>query len=110
MDQECSKMMEQPSTGYSRAVEETFTSRLDHTTQAPKMADVWPIENVWSILKGKVAEKECSNDQQLKKAIIAAWRGIDDDKALCRHLMASLPPRTQAVIDKEGRQIQKEDY
>jgi len=22
----------------------------------------------------KVAEKECSNDQQLKKAIIAAWR------------------------------------
>ena len=38
------------------------------------MADVWPIENVWSILKGKVAEKEHSNDQQLKKAIIAAWR------------------------------------
>jgi len=50
-----------------RAVEETFTSRVDHTTQAPKMADVWPIENVWSILKGKVAEKECSNDPQLKK-------------------------------------------
>ena len=93
-----------------RAVEETFTSRVDHTTQAPKMADVWPIENVWSILKGKVAEKECSNDQQLKKAIIAAWREIDDDKALCRHLMASLPHRLQAVIDKEGRQIHKEDY
>ena len=34
------------------------------------------------ILKGKVAEKECSNAQQLKKAIIAAWREIDDDKAL----------------------------
>ena len=42
-----------------RAVEETFTSRVDHTTQAPKMADVWPIEKVWSILKEKVAEKEC---------------------------------------------------
>ena len=26
---------------------------------------------------------------------------------LCRHLMASLPHRLQAVIDKEGRQIQK---
>ena len=63
-----------------------------------------------SILKGKVAEKECSNDQQLKKAIIAAWRENDDDNALCRHLMASLPHRLQAVIDKEGRQIQKEDY
>ena len=74
------------------------------------MADVWPIEKVWNILMGKVAEKECSNDQQLKKAIIAAWREIDDDKALCRRLMASLPHRLQAVIDKEGRQIQKEDY
>ena len=50
-----------------QAVEETFTSRVDHTTQVPKMADVWPIENVWSILKGKVAEKENSYDQQLKK-------------------------------------------
>ena len=49
-------------------------------------------------------------DQQLKKALIAAWREIDDDKALCRHFMASLPHRLQAVIDKEGRQIQKEDY
>ena len=29
---------------------------------------------------------------------------------LCLHLMASLPHRLQAVIDKEGRQIQKEDY
>ena len=71
---------------------------------------LWPIENVWSILKGKVPEKECSNDQQLKKAIITAWREIDDDKALCRHLMASLPHRLQDVIRKEGRQIQKEDY
>ena len=59
---------------------------------------------------GKVAEKECSNDQQLKKAIISAWGEIDDHKALCRHLMASLPHRLQAVMDKEGRQIQKEDY
>ena len=42
-----------------------------------------------------------------KKAIISAWREIDDHKALCRHLMASLPHRLQAVIDKEGRQIQK---
>jgi len=42
--------------------------------------------------------------------MIAAWREIDDDKALCRHLMASLPHRLQAVMDKEGRQIHKEDY
>ena len=49
------------------------------------------------MLFGKVAEKECSNDQKLKKAIIAAWREIDDDKALCRHLMASMPHRLSFV-------------
>ena len=62
------------------------------------------------VLRERLLKKECSNDQQLKKAIIAAWREIDDDKALCRHLMASLPHRLQVDIDKDGRQIQKEDY
>ena len=28
-----------------------FSSRIPHKHQTPKMADVWPIENVWSIIK-----------------------------------------------------------
>ena len=92
------------------AVAETFKSRVDYRTQAPKMADVWPIENVWAILKDKVAQKKCTNEQQLRKAIVQAWMKIDQDKALCQRLMASLPLRLQAVIKKNGSQIQKEDY
>ena len=43
------------------------------------MADVWPIENVWAILKDKVAQKKCTNEQQLRKAIVQAWVEIDQD-------------------------------
>ena len=40
------------------AVAETFKSRVDYRPQAPKMADIWSIENVWVILKDKVAQKK----------------------------------------------------
>ena len=55
------------------AVEETFKSNVDYRTHTPKMADVWPIENVWAILKDKVARIKCINEQQLRRAIVQAW-------------------------------------
>ena len=33
------------------------------------MADVWPIENVWAILKQKVMEQEPKSKDQLKMVI-----------------------------------------
>ena len=80
--------------------------KIINTDVSAKITTYGQQKKFCSILKGKVPEKECSHDQLLKKAIIAAWREIDDDKALCRQLMASLPHRLQAVVDKEGRQIQ----
>ena len=35
------------------AVAETFDNRIQPSLQASKMADVYPIENVWSIVKTK---------------------------------------------------------
>ena len=35
------------------AVAETFDNRIQPSLQAYKMADVYPIENVWSIVKTK---------------------------------------------------------
>ena len=58
----------------------------------------------------RCTKKKWTNEQQLRKAIVQAWVEIDQDKALCQRLMASLPLRLQAVIKKNGRQIQKEDY
>ena len=37
-----------------QAVEATFNHRLKPKDQANKMADVWPIKNIWSIVKTKL--------------------------------------------------------
>ena len=52
------------------AVKDTFRKRVPHEIQAPKMADCWPIENVWSIIKDKVSEDDPQTKPQLKRSII----------------------------------------
>ena len=49
------------------AVEESFQIRVDPVRQAPKMADFWPIENVWSIIKEKIALQQTETFPQLKR-------------------------------------------
>ena len=92
------------------AVDDCFKFRIDPKIQAPKMADFWPIENVWSIVKGKIASKTTNTLQQLKKEIIIAWKEIDSDKDLCRKLVNSIPKRAEAIIKKNGSQVYKDDY
>ena len=43
------------------AVEESFSQRINQDLQAPKMADFWPIENIWAILKQKIAKINICN-------------------------------------------------
>lgn len=88
------------------AVSESFNKRLDHTQQCPKFSDVWPIENVWGIVKERVAKKRCENLVQLKREITKVWRDINADKPLLRRLMSSIPERCRAVIQSRGDQIQ----
>ena len=84
-----------------------FGSRIPHEEQAVKMADVWPVENVWAIVKDRVKAKEPKNKAQLKRFITNVWKDIDMDKGLCKRLMQSIPARLEAVIAKEGRQVRK---
>ena len=72
--------------------------------------NIWPIESVWDIVKDWVVQKNCTNARQLRNAIFQAWREIDQNKALCRRVMAALPKKLEAVINKHGSQILKEDY
>ena len=92
------------------AVEESFSQRINQDLQAPKMADFWPIENIWAILKQKIAKINICNLAQLKREISKAWREIDADKELCRRMMSSMHLRASAIIQKEGSQIFKNDY
>ena len=33
-----------------QAVFDSFNDRIDHEAQAPRMADIWPVKNLWSII------------------------------------------------------------
>ena len=91
-------------------VEKTFPHRVPHDIQGKKMADVWPIENVWAIVKDQVKVADPETKQQLKTAIIRAWKKVHEDKDLCRRLISSIPRRLQAVIRRKGAQVTKDDY
>ena len=73
------------------------------------MADLWPIENVWSIVKQDVSKEPIKNMQDLKKAISRSWRRIDSDKQLCKKLISSIPVRCKAIISNIGEEITKAD-
>ena len=93
-----------------QTVSDTFRFRLDHSSQAPKTADIWPIENIWGMIKSKISKKKCKSKDDLKKEIVKCWREIDSDKDLCRRLVGSIPKRLEAVVAKNGGQIFKSDY
>jgi hypothetical protein len=66
------------------------------------MANIWPVENIWSIVREMVKSKEPKNKAQLNTIITRVWREINSDKELCKRLMQSIPGRLEAVIAKEG--------
>ncbi len=71
---------------------------------------MWPIEQVWSILKERVKEVGIRNKAHLKSVIQQKWQESNGDKVLCKRLIKSIPKRLLAVIDADGRQITKGDY
>ena len=92
----------------------TAFSRIIHRIP-PKMAsmtaDLYPIENVWSIIKNQVSKKTPLKDlKELKKVIKQAWRKLDKDKPMLRRMMASIPKRLEAMVQMGGAQVHREDY
>ena len=78
--------------------------------QAPKRADVWPIENVWTLIKAEVNAMDPQTKEELRIFIKKSWARMVKNDKLCKKLIGSIPVRLQAVIKKEGRQVDKADY
>ena len=55
-----------------------------------------PIENLWTILRDKVSEKQPANTKELEEAIKAVWV-LELSAEYCRSLMKSMPRRLEAV-------------
>ena len=60
-----------------------------------------PIENLWTILKNKVSERQSTNAKMLEPAIKEVWVR-DISAAYCRNLVESMPRRLEAVIKAKG--------
>jgi len=65
--------------------------------------DLNPIENLWSIIKRRVAKRSAKNRDELQNFIIEEWRGIDAE--ILKNLIDSMPRRLQLVIEKNGEEI-----
>ena len=63
--------------------------------------DLNPIENLWTIMKDKVADKQPSSAQNLKQAIKDVWV-TEITQEYCESLVSSMPHRIQTVIDSKG--------
>ena len=87
-------------------VDELFKHRIP-PKMASHTADLYPIENLWSILKDEVSRKAPIKDvKQLKNIIRKKWREVHADKDLCKRMIASV----QAMVRLKGVQVHKSDY
>lgn len=63
--------------------------------------DLNPIENLWHIMKNKVADYQPTSAQELQKAIRMVWAN-DITQDLCCKLIESMPRRMKMVIKNQG--------
>ena len=85
------------------AVQYVFPNRIAPSDCAAKLADVWPIENVWGALKEKLRGREYRNFEQLKNHIKKEWKKFD--ASFCEQLMEKIPARLKLLVDQNANQI-----
>lgn len=66
----------------------------------PQSPDINPIENLWSILKRNLRNKNISNIDELKNVLRTEWENIRPDTT--RKLVESMPRRLRSVIEQNG--------
>ena len=64
--------------------------------------DLNPIENLWTLIKNKVSEKQPTSGAELVKVIKEVWVK-EISKEFCQSLIDSMPRRIEAVIKNKGR-------
>jgi hypothetical protein len=87
------------------AVQTVFNNRIEPINCDAKLADVWPIENIWGALKEKLRGKELNNIDELKQLIIKEWKKFN--ASFCQQMMDKIPTRLKLIIDNNGNQIRE---
>ncbi len=70
---------------------------LDWPANSP---DLYPIENIWDIVKRNMRNKRPKNADELKATVKETWASIPPQQ--CHKLITSMPRRIEAVIKAKG--------
>ena len=79
--------------------EENGLTTLDWPGNSP---DLNPIENLWAIIKKRIAKMDCSTMEKLISAIIRTWYHDEEIAKICSILVDSMPNRVALVIKERG--------
>ena len=86
----------------SKIVSEFLKKKKIKTIDWPgNSPDLNPIENVCSLLKNKVADRQTTSTQEMETAIKLLWIH-EITPEYCRNLVDSMPRRLQAVLNNRG--------
>ena len=66
------------------------------------LPDLNSIENLWDILKNRLAKMNCTSTEQIIKSDIQVWFHIDDVKNMYVTLVESMPRHVEEVISAKG--------
>jgi len=64
--------------------------------------DANPIENLWALLKRKVAKRSAKTLLELEMAINDVWNNDEQLNNVCKSLVHSMPDRIKAIIKSRG--------
>ena len=70
----------------------------------PNSPDLNPIENLWAVLKRRVAQRKPSDLEEIKKYLVEEWKlwnRFEDDNFIERYIN-SMPKRISLVIRSKG--------
>jgi transposase len=73
---------------------------IDYMDWLAYSPDLNPIENLWAILKQRMVDRACKNQEELFLCIQEAWYSIPID--IIHDLVDSMKRRCQEVIEKKG--------
>lgn len=66
----------------------------------PYSPDISPIENLWQVVKRKIAGRHFHSQNQLWEGVLEAWNSIPLDTII--NLINSMPRRIESVIKSRG--------